>query len=531
MKKLYSIKEISFSELQVDIKNPRLPKSQEFPDSDSVFKYLLKNGDIYPIAVSIAENGMFPNEQLIAIQENGSYIVVEGNRRYVAIKLLLNPALADHESKKYTDLANGIEPDDLSTLNVIVYESRVAVAPVLLKRHTNDPAKIKPWDPLMKAHYTASFVDGTSTVKEVADSLNAEEERIREDLSILQLYNLAKALKLPAEIKNKVTDEKKFPITNLERAVNSSAGKELFAFTSDENGILSLSYSSEEFYKPYKRLIFDIAEGHFDSRKQNSNSQIAAYFEAYIAEEKPNQSKTGSEKINDLIEQLSKPETDTTATPGAEPTTGSGPGPTVPPASGPSAGPRTGPTSGSGAPTPPGTTPPPTSTPKPPSPPVRKRGKSIMYADIKPNHNHAHPRILKVMSELKSIEADKFPNSAGVLLRVLIEISTYEHLKRHGVIATMTAEETAAKIRHGQTLRQFWTPDLQPMILRACKDYAICGLNEHVAKGLEKHIVKGDVGSLIYFLNEIVHNPAFIVRRDDVVDIYDKFEPYFKEVL
>ncbi len=42
--------------------------------------------------------------------------------------------------------------------------------------------------------------------------------------------------------------------------------------------------------------------------------------------------------------------------------------------------------------------------------------------------------------------------------------------------------------------------------------------------------MKGD-GNILFMLNEIVHNPDFSFTKQDLLDIFDKLEPYLKEVL
>ncbi len=50
--------------------------------------------------LSIGQQGYFPGEPLLAVKSNGNYIVVEGNRRLAAVKLLNGDLLPPKENLK-----------------------------------------------------------------------------------------------------------------------------------------------------------------------------------------------------------------------------------------------------------------------------------------------------------------------------------------------------------------------------------------------------------------------------------------------
>ncbi|MEK6304226.1 MAG: hypothetical protein AABO41_26355 [Acidobacteriota bacterium] len=112
------------------------------------------------VALSIAANGFFPEENLFAIPRNPNekdekkkkYIVVEGNRRLAAVRLLCEDAL--RQTIRATDLPR-ISPSEkkaLDELPVSVYETRKELWEYFGFRHINGP---KPWDSFSKAKYIA----------------------------------------------------------------------------------------------------------------------------------------------------------------------------------------------------------------------------------------------------------------------------------------------------------------------------------------------------------------------------------------
>lgn len=74
-------------ELQLDVFNPRLPKSKQGKDEGVVIEYLLLEAATLELMESIGENDFFVGEMLLVIpneEERDKYIVIEGNRRLTA---------------------------------------------------------------------------------------------------------------------------------------------------------------------------------------------------------------------------------------------------------------------------------------------------------------------------------------------------------------------------------------------------------------------------------------------------------------
>lgn len=76
---------LSIEHLKLDIKNPRFSyQSTKEMNQTEIIKYLIENYSVYDLAKDIAINGYLLNEAPIVCKENGSYVVLEGNRRVAA---------------------------------------------------------------------------------------------------------------------------------------------------------------------------------------------------------------------------------------------------------------------------------------------------------------------------------------------------------------------------------------------------------------------------------------------------------------
>lgn len=85
----------SIKRLHLDLRNPRLGRPAVDTEADAMDRLLKQFGPkIIGLARSIAEYGLNPTESWAIVHEDGKYVVLEGNRRLVACRLLDNPRKA-----------------------------------------------------------------------------------------------------------------------------------------------------------------------------------------------------------------------------------------------------------------------------------------------------------------------------------------------------------------------------------------------------------------------------------------------------
>ena len=162
------VEPIEFAKLRLDPRNPRLLDLTENPLTKEIVEALVDQHDPINIARALVEFGFFNSEALIAITEDEreTFIVVEGNRRLVAMMLLQDDALREEvdADAEWSELAARFaekRPDDLKTIPCQVVTDRRAAAPNIGYRHI---VGIKKWD----AHEKAAFV--TDLLKHVESS-------------------------------------------------------------------------------------------------------------------------------------------------------------------------------------------------------------------------------------------------------------------------------------------------------------------------------------------------------------------------
>lgn len=189
------IKYVGIDNLQLDLYNPRLPKSKQGKDENIVIEYLLLEAATLELMESIGENDFFVGEMLLVIpneEERDKYIVIEGNRRLTATLLLNRPELAKVKkaaTKEIFDTAK-FKP---TTLPCLVFDNREEIQKYIGFVHITGK---KSWRVLEKSRYLydlrysekfklLSFDDAC---KEIARVIGSRSPYVKKMLTSYQLY-------------------------------------------------------------------------------------------------------------------------------------------------------------------------------------------------------------------------------------------------------------------------------------------------------------------------------------------------------
>jgi hypothetical protein len=119
---------------------------------------MLLDGSLLDLMGSIAEHGFFQGEPLLVVpRDDVSYLVVEGNRRLAAMRLLLHPEQAPVRAAAVLELAEraaGLSPQVAG----VIFTNRDEILDYLGFRHITG---VKEWDPLAKARYLRQLWERT----------------------------------------------------------------------------------------------------------------------------------------------------------------------------------------------------------------------------------------------------------------------------------------------------------------------------------------------------------------------------------
>ncbi len=186
---------MSVDQLQFDPQNPRLPHSIVDSDDESeVINWMLSDASIIELMGSIGEKGFFPGEPLLVVKnkkKQNKYIVVEGNRRLTASKLLLHPNLAKKKAIAIGQISTEAreKPDELP---VLVFPDRKDILDYLGFKHITG---VKSWGALAKAKYLRQLQEeykGLSKpeqYRKLAKAIGSRADYVKELLIGLDVYD------------------------------------------------------------------------------------------------------------------------------------------------------------------------------------------------------------------------------------------------------------------------------------------------------------------------------------------------------
>ncbi len=149
---------IDVDDLELDPENPRLASKpgQQALSQEQIIKTLWSDMAVDEIAFSIAKNGFYQHEPLLVVPEKkgggAPYVVIEGNRRLAAVRLLRDKHLRAKVKATELPAISADERKKLDSLPVLIFPEKKGLWAYLGFRHVNGT---KPWDALSKAEFVA----------------------------------------------------------------------------------------------------------------------------------------------------------------------------------------------------------------------------------------------------------------------------------------------------------------------------------------------------------------------------------------
>lgn len=182
--------------LQLDFQNPRLAEPARRHSEEALIAQLYRSAELDELLQSMSSNGYLDIEPLVVMQErsSGKLVVLEGNRRLAAIRLLTEADLVSRirrdEGLRLT--VPRISQDHRSTFDhVTVYRvsDRDRARPLLGFKHINGPHK---WNAYSKARFAATW-HRTSNVglTRIASSIGDRHDTIKRMVSGIYVLDQA----------------------------------------------------------------------------------------------------------------------------------------------------------------------------------------------------------------------------------------------------------------------------------------------------------------------------------------------------
>lgn len=231
--------EYKINSLELDKKNPRFEHLEGELNQSQIIKYLIQNEKVYELAKKISEEGYFVGEEPIICIENDKKIVLEGNRRTAALKLLQNP-------KKYLTTAkanillNNILKNNFQVdkkIRCFIAPNRLMANPIIYERHNG--ATLHRWKTGNQYAFVAKmYYDDGLSIDDICEVLNESRAAILKPLKAYNLFFEGKDILEKEE--GLSVDINSFNFTNLERFYSYDEARKLLGldFNSDDGQLI-----------------------------------------------------------------------------------------------------------------------------------------------------------------------------------------------------------------------------------------------------------------------------------------------------
>jgi hypothetical protein len=416
----------------------------------------------------IVRRGLYRHETFVGVEEDGKTIILEGNRRLAALKLLIAPEqAAEADVKRFRRLARDITPHEIKKVAVLIAPDREAAAPLIIDKHTR--AQIARWSPIQQANYFRALTEDGLTPQELQDHYGIPPGEVVDFLRRNLMYRIACSLELPEAVKAIVQNPRAFPSTTLDRLIDNPEVLEFLGAKFDEKHGLVGSIPKAEFVKGYTKLVTDVATGEIDSRALNNTDKQKAYL-AGFGKAKPDKSKKGRFTAKDVI---------LGSAPTVNPTQRAERGPTQR---------------------------------------VPKLSPSVIPRRFKCMSTNR--RIRAIFDELKKMNAERHPNASALMLRLLLELALGRHFaltKKDKIL-----EAQAPPNRPGG---REWSPSLSGMLKYVVQHDTL--LHGQPLAALRKFVSGQHTAHTLENMNSFVHNHLVTPTSSELHGLWATLEPLF----
>jgi hypothetical protein len=446
--------------------------------------------DVEDMIRSIVDRGFLPLDSIFITKEGDYFVVVEGNRRVAACKLIVDPSkigpVVEKRVRRILRTNPAFDPNSVAKLACWFADDREELIPIMITKHMG--RSFRPWNEWLRNRYyleQLESVDGN--YEDAAKLLKINRSDIVDAVKMNQMYRLSMKVADP-DTKLYLLDRSSFAPTTFARLYDSSFVRGTLLFEFDANGLLVTTTKIDQLEVAWGYLVKSLASGSITSRTFNSENDQREWWEKNFPDElEPTADHVENPTMVHNAEEDSpvpdKPKPDNT--PDQEQTT------------------------------------------RRPRRPRRHQG---LIRLTFPNCEWFDPRVDAVAFELKRLPFRKFPNLAAIGMRCLFDLTliSYFHRdkKRWGAFMKKYVEEQQSKNSNYQLPKQF-TPNSSDLIAALITDPTEFGINGSLSKAL----VALKSTHVFFTLNNFMHNPKMLAVEGTVEEIWKQLDPVICELL
>jgi hypothetical protein len=256
-----SRKPLKVGSLLLDLDNPRIIKATSQREA---LQKIIADQDmkLAVLAESIVEDGLNPMDRFLVLRsesDSNKFVVLEGNRRLAALKLLHNPnVLRDLEvrqpvRKRIEQAAKDFDVSAVEPVECYVVPDRATGAMWIQQRHTgeNEGSGIVNWSAVARSRFRGRdpALQALDLVINHGDLKDADREKAA---------------------------SQQFPLTTLDRLLSTRAVRDLIGVEIDDAKLMT-ALPPAEVIRPLKRLVLDLANKVVNVNDLKKKDQQVAY--------------------------------------------------------------------------------------------------------------------------------------------------------------------------------------------------------------------------------------------------------------
>lgn len=259
--------ELSIDELILDLDNPRVGSTSSQSEAlESIVR--LNTGYFQNLMASIRDDGLDPGDSLYVVRSDDGqdFVVLEGNRRLSALKVLSNPDvlagtdLPEGAKRRLIGEAVGFQRTEVEPIRCVRFDDREDANDWIRRRHTGvagGEGRIT-WRPLEIQRFSGDYttIDVIDFIGRNGGYSNEEWEQVQRVLSSAKSTNLTRLL------------ESVVGRSHIGIELQTEQSRKTPILTTDPKWALAV----------LKRIVDDIVKGDVDSRRLNRASDIEKYF-------------------------------------------------------------------------------------------------------------------------------------------------------------------------------------------------------------------------------------------------------------
>jgi len=480
---------IPVTSINLDKRNLRIAWMDDSHIGQStLIKVFWEDYNVREIVKSIEVCGFFKHEVIVVVkdfEQEGRYIVVEGNRRLAALKIIQNPDFGFIQpvyKKWLTDVSTKIKKD-IEIIPVFIAPSWESCLPAMIQKHASEDHSS--WKPLMQDHLYWRYLHENSKIdiNVAAAHFNMKPSKFNEYVRRYNLFRLIRGVDgLSSEVQNIANNARDIPITTFERLVKVKKISEHLNLS--DNWTLDKEKEIAFFNDAMRDIITDIIGKKETSRSLNTNSEIEQYFFRYNPKPSPKPAPHSASSPTGDKSTASNPETDGKNTSGNE--------------------------TGNGA--------------NVKKPGATRETKSIMRTRIPFNLKNASA-LREIYDELYKLNVESNPNASVALFRVFLDKATRKLMERHGL------KKCPVKIKGEWKEKRFTEANFSECLHYLTQHSDVGYIPDPAMAALRLFINSNQSKNCLNGINQLIHNHEITYTPEEAKALWPQLETYVRVLL